>query len=167
MANIASGLDLRDENISDSQENRRIQHHRKTEGWHYLFWSLLSPISFNFIDSNITTSSSLSVPERPSIDEKNVQRPTENDVKHFDQEAGAHVHYAERTSPVSQKRRSSTLNDLTPNIPLADTTDEDDEIDEDDEYDWSGDEDIADEQAAYEKQIGSGSTTPKKWNLRR
>ena len=96
-----------------------------------------------------------------------MQRPTENDVKQFDQEASAHVHYAEDTSPVSQKRRSTPLNDLNPNIPLADTTDEDDEIDEDDEYDWSGDEDIADEQAAYGKQMGSGPAAPKEWNLRR
>lgn len=68
------------------------------------------------------------------------------------QSARPTVHYAEERDHVPSAQYLNTPPTLDSRVPSFAGTDEDD--DEDEEFDWSSDEDLADEEAKFEKQMG-------------
>lgn len=109
------------------------------------------------------------------IPEKDVDRPDERDVAGDDDANNGQtirVHYPQDLpslpSPVYLPKKASGKTDTDSRASsVIGTDDEDDDgRDEDDEYDWSGEEDLVDEEAKFEKQIKSDHRA-KRWGPKR
>lgn len=112
------------------------------------------------------------------IPEKDVDRPDEGDVNKITDEeeeehvqtATARVHYPQDLpalpSPIYLPKKTTGETDSRTSSVIGTDDEDDDGLDEDDEYDWSGEEDLVDEEAKFERQMKSDGRV-KRWGPRR